>query len=205
MYGMKKLAFSIVLLLTALPAYAQFGGSVVFDPTTDSDVRLDTQVNAVAARSLITPGAVAFQSNAGYLQSLQQNLGRGISSQQFPNTFPGWSPLGPNAAQTAKQIADAALTTYAGAISVAEQQGQNFAAEDAQLARISAQSHAVPSVLAAIQANTDAALANAQQTQLLRQQLNALIVIEATKAAFQLNNLAQAGATTAKSHNMGGE
>jgi P-type conjugative transfer protein TrbJ len=189
------------------PAYAQFGGSVVFDPTVDSDLRLDTQVNSVTARSLITGGgAGTFQSNASYLNSLGQNLAHGISDPQaFAANFPGWLALGPDAAQTAKQVSSAAMNTYVGAFSVAQQQANGFASEDSHLTEIEGRNQTVQSVLQAIQVNTEAQLANAQQTQLMRQLLVTQITMDAIAHAEQLNEHARAEATAAKSFNLGSE
>ena len=99
---MRTLALvAIALIISALPAHAQFGGSVVYDPTVDSDVRLDAQINRFSAWSLITGGGGGnFQSTASYLQSLNQDITRGIGDpQKFAANFPGWLALGPNAAR----------------------------------------------------------------------------------------------------------
>jgi P-type conjugative transfer protein TrbJ len=201
----KPIGITILLFALYRPAYAQFGGSVVFDPTVDSDLRLDTQVNSVTARSLITGGgAGTFQSNASYLNSLGQNLTHGISdSQTFAANFPGWLALGPDAAQTAKQVSSAAMNTYVGAFSVAQQQANGFSSEDGHLASIEGRNQAAQGALQAIQVNTEAQLAVAQQIQLMRQLLVTQITMDAVAHGEQLNERARAEATSAKSLNLG--
>ena len=93
--------------------------------------------------------------------------------------------------------------TYAGALSAAQQQAAGFSNEDSQLAAIETGNQNATAVLQAIQVNTEAELAVAQQIQLLRQLVVIQVTLEATKAGEELNERTQAQATAAKSANLG--
>ncbi|HVN90978.1 MAG TPA: hypothetical protein VMT61_14275 [Candidatus Binataceae bacterium] len=202
----KYLIISGALVLLAAPAYALFGvGDVVFDPTMYGQQTLQLQAEGVTASALTTPGGAGlWQSDAGYLASLDSNLNGAINSAQvFGGNFPGWSALPANATQLAKQVSTIALRTYAGALSAAQQQAGGFANEDSHLGAIEADSQYASGVLQALQANTEAQLAVAQQVQLLRQLVVMQITLEATKAGEELNERTQAQATSAQSINLG--
>jgi hypothetical protein len=57
--------------------------------------------------------------------------------------------------------------------------------------------------LTAVQANTEAVLADIQEQQYSRQLLATLVTVEATRAAEELNAKAREAATTATSFNLG--
>jgi conjugal transfer/entry exclusion protein len=96
-----------------------------------------------------------------------------------------------------------ALNTYAGALTAAQQQAQNFPKEDAQLNQIEAASSQSTALLQALQANTEAQLAVVQQIQRERELLIALINMQAVHYAEDLDERGQAAATTAMALNLG--
>ncbi len=199
------LLVAAILLIAAPAARAQFGGLTVFDPAIYGQQTQQLQAEGLTARALTTPGGAGlWQSNAGYLASLASNLNGGINSPQlFAGNFPGWVALPPNATQLSKQISGVTLKTYAGALSAAQQQAAGFSNEDSQLAAIETGNQNATAVLQAIQVNTEAELAVAQQIQLLRQLVVIQVTLEATKAGEELNERTQAQATAAKSANLG--
>jgi hypothetical protein len=202
----KYLIITGAFILLAAPAYALFGiGDVVFDPTMYAQQTLQLQAEGTTAGALTTPGGAGlWQSNAGYLASLGSNLNGGINSAQvFGSNFPGWSALPSNSTQLAKQVSAITLKTYVGALSAAQQQAAGFGNEDNQLGAIEADNQYATGVLRAVQANTEAQLAVAQQVQLLRQLVVTQITLEATKAGEELNERTQAQATSAQSINLG--
>jgi conjugal transfer/entry exclusion protein len=207
---MRKWLLVVVFLLTAAPtpARAQLGGTViVFDPSMYQQQTQQLQQETATALSLHTGGGAGlWQSQANYLASLTNNLRHGINDPQlFAANFPGWVALPPNATQISKQVAAGALATYAGALGAAQQQAGGFQNEDSQLAAIENGNQSATAMLQAIQLNTEAQLAVAQQIQLLRQLVITQITLEATKAGEELNERAQAQATVAKSANLGVE
>lgn len=184
-------------------------------PVTDAPLEADSlkslanqasalQLLTAIAKSVTTPGGGLFMSDAGYLNSLNQLMAGGVSTAQaFAASFPGWMPLPPNAAQLSKQITALTLQTYSSALSVAAQQAGGMASEDSHLASISAQSASATGLLAAIQANTDATLALAQQVQLQRQLSLTQLTVDTVRAGEELNERAQQQATVAQSTNLG--
>lgn len=150
------------------------------------------------AASLTTGGGGGlFAPLNGTLATWTANLNQGINDPGTLQTnFPGWQALTPNAAQTAQQVAQLALNTYTGALAICNAQEQDFANEDAALGQIEGDSSQSTAALQAIQANTEALLAIAQQIQMLRQLQATSISIEVVKASEELNERAAAGATT---------
>jgi hypothetical protein len=199
------LLVAAILLIAAPAARAQFGGLTVFDPAIYGQQTQQLKAEGLTARALTTPGGAGlWQSNAGYLASLASNLNGGINSPQlFAGNFLGWVALPPNATQLSKQISGVTLKTYAGALSAEQQQAAGFSNEDSQLAAIETGNQNATAVLQAIQVNTEAELAVAQQIQLLRQLVVIHVTLEATKAGEELNERTQAQATAAKSANLG--
>jgi P-type conjugative transfer protein TrbJ len=166
---------------------------------------LQLHTESLTTGALTTPGGAGiWQSNAGYLASLGSNLNGGINSAQLlSGNFPGWVALPATATQNAKQVATVALATYAGALAAAQQQAAGFSNEDSHLGAIETDNQFVTGVLQAVQANTEAQLAVAQQVQLLRQLVVMQITLEATRAGEELNERAQGQATSATSYNLG--
>jgi hypothetical protein len=160
---------------------------------TDPPVEVASQQ---AALSLTTAGGAGrFQPQAPYLNSLMQIMASGVAdANTFATFYPGWVDFGPDAAGIAAQITNATLTTYANAITVAQSQATDFAAEDAQFQNLEACNATSISVLQAIQCGNEINLAAAQQTQLLRQIEITRLIVEATHNGEELNERAQRGA-----------
>jgi len=168
-------------------------------------LKQDVKENTITATSVTTGGGGGlWRAEGGYLTSLTQNLSLGIfDPQKFAANFPGWLALTPTSTQDAKQISALSLATYAGAVTIAQQQAANFGNEDNQLGAIESASSDSGAVLQAIQANTEAVLAVASQIQALRQIEITHLDIDAVHHGEELNERARAEATTAKSLNVG--
>jgi hypothetical protein len=93
------------------------------------------------------------------------------------------------------------LTTYGQALALAQSQEQELQGEN--FSNIETASSQTTNLLAAMQANTEAILADVQEQQYVRQLIATLITVEATKAGEELNERAQAEATDATSFNGG--
>jgi hypothetical protein len=155
-------------------------------------------------------------------------MGSGIvDPQTFASLYVGWEDPGPDAIYQAEEITTQTLNTYAGALGVVQSQASDFSQEDSQLQNIeqcnsstdeaaSAIKRAVSinpipigppgasgAVLRAIQCNTEAQLAVAQQIQLERQLLMTLITTEAVAHGQELNEKAQVRAADAVNFNLG--
>ncbi len=209
-------AMLVCSLLSATPAQAQLAvsdaateantGTIASElGTTNSTLSNILTQDTSTAKSVTTGGgAGAWQSNAGYLNSLTANLNNGISSPSLFNAnFPGWLALPPNSTQLSKQVSAISLKTYAGALAAAQQQANGFAAEDSHLSGIEQANQSMTTVLQGQQLIVEAILALCQQLQLERQLLVTQITLEATKAGEELNERAQQQATLAQSNNLG--
>ena len=93
------------------------------------------------------------------------------------------------------------LTTYGQAIALAQSQERELEGEN--FSNIETTSSKTTDLLTAVQANTEAVLADIQQQQYVRQLLATLVTVEATKAGQELNERAQEKATNAMSFNLG--
>ena len=200
----------------AWPAHAQLGGSAVditgdevtvstADQSADSSLEdIDTQTAAIdtSVTSGGGGGGGSYQPNSQYIASLDQHLFSGINSQNFNTWFPGWQALPANSTDTvAKPMTNTVLTTYGQALALAQSQEQELQGEN--FSNIEAASSQTTNLLAAVQANTEAVLADVQEQQYVRQLIATLITVEATKAGEELNERAQAEATDATSFNGG--
>jgi hypothetical protein len=160
------------------------------------------EVNSATAASVTTGGGGDYQSNTAYISSLDQTLFSGVNSQNFGNEFPGWKALPPNSTNAvAVPLVATVLHTYGQALALAQSQEQELEGED--FSNISTVSSNTAALLTATQANTQAVLANVQEQQYTRQLLAALLTVETTKAAEELNERAQEAATSALSFNFG--
>jgi hypothetical protein len=161
------------------------------------------EVNSATAASLTTGGGGGdYQSNAAYISSLDQTLFSGVNSQNFGNEFPGWQALPPNSTNAvAIPLVATVLHTYGQALALAQSQEQELEGED--FSNISTVSSTTTALLTAQQANTQAVLADVQEQQYTRQLLAALLTVETTKAAEELNERARESATSALSFNFG--
>lgn len=95
------------------------------------------------------------------------------------------------------------MAAYQAAPQIAANQADDFDAEDSHFGAIETANGASAALLQAIQTNTEAALAAAQQTQMDRQLLITLITVEAKRSGEELKERAQQGATAAQSANQG--
>jgi hypothetical protein len=216
---MIALVIALLLIFNAAPAFAQFGGSLVSDPPveqstaqtanelnqTNSKLQQDVTVNTQTAASLTTPGDTGlFQGVSGFLDTLDGNFNGTINSAQvFSALFPGWVPLPADAIPQGATITTKALATYNAALTAAQTQAAGFDAEETHLGSIEAANLKSTGLLQAVQINTEAQLAVAQQVQMLRQLEVSHITLEATKAGEELNERAQTEATSAQAANLG--
>jgi hypothetical protein len=165
----------------------------------------DLQENTQTALSVTTPGGAGiWTGQAQYLNSLMQTLGAGVADPQtFSATYPGWFDPGPNAIYAAESLVTHTLNTYSAALGVVQAQAADFGPEDSHLATIESCNASATSVLMAMQCNTEAQLAMAQQTQLQRQLLMTLITTMAVASGEQLNEKSQVQAANAVNFNLG--
>jgi len=207
-----KLWPAIVLLLFAMSpaAHAQFGGSVVFDPSMYARQLLQLQQETAAVTNLAQQlqymvknttggGAGLWQSN----QNLLTNLGgliseqQGLSytfqglAQQFQQLYPGYNVTNTPGAQSPQASVDTTLNTLNGALQSAQSQAQNFQGEQASLQMLEMKNQTAVGNLQAVQVSNEIALAQVQQIQLLRQLVMAQMNSQNTAAANQLNSQTQ--------------
>ena len=210
------IAISAIVLFDVAVAHAQIavedapteantsGTWKAVDALGKTAIDIDRQ-DTVTATSVTTGGGGGWwHPQAAYLASLTANLDQGVDTPgSFVTNFPGWQSLPPYAVGVAERMSTLALNTYAGALTAAQQQAQNFPNEDAALSQIEAASSQSTALLQSNQALTEAVLALVQQQQLTRQLLIDLINLEAVKAGEELDERGQAAATTAQSLNFG--
>jgi hypothetical protein len=159
------------------------------DPATENNTQL-------AAWSLTTRGNGGwYVPNASFINSLNQPLFQNINPQVFDTDFPGWVPPGNDSTTAAVNLTAATLQTYKAAMLATQSQMTELAGEN--FSNVESASLSAASVLAAIQANTDAVLQVAAQIQLLRQQQATQTMVETTQAAQQLSLWAQEEAGSA--------
>lgn len=193
------------IILTFCPkcASAQIGAQIVSDPPVEqATADMDTvqfpaliQQDTTTATSVTTgEGGGNFTPINNYNGQLNNQLFSNINSTDFPTDFPGWQHLPNNTSLFAQQITTDVLATYANAIAIAQSQSNVLLSDNLQA--IEQVSIGTTSLLAAVQANTDAALAVAQGIQAVRQLLATLVTVEATKAAQELSATAQEQATS---------
>ena len=210
---------ALLLMLTAAPAFGQFGGSLVSDPPTEqataqtsselnqanTELQQDIKANSLTAASVTTAGdSGLFQSVSAFLDSLDGNFNGGINSGQiFSAIFPGWVPLPADAIPQVANITTKTLATYSAALNAAQTQAASFDAEENHLGSIESANLGAAGLLQAVQINTEAQLAVAQQIQLLRQLEVSHITLDATKAGEELNERARTAATSAQAANLG--
>ena len=203
------------LVLTPRRAHAQFGGTqTVFDPAMFArqfqQLQQETQTLAAEAQQLQymiknTTGGYAgvWQSNQSMLDELggliQEQSGLsytlGNLQAQFRMQFPGYTvPQNPDQ-QEATNIATT-LNTLNGTLADAQSQAQNFANEQAQFAQLEGMNRSATGRLQAIQVGNEIALQQAQQIQMLRQLVAAMINAQNVTAANAINRQATEDAST---------
>ena len=203
------------LFITPRRAHAQFGNTqTVFDPAMFArqfqQLQQETQTLATEAQQLQymirnTTGGYAgvWQSNQSMLDELggliQQQGGLSYSlgnlQSQFQQQFPGYTvPRNPDQ-QEATNIATT-LNTLNGTLADAQSQAQNFANEQAQFAQLEGMNRTATGRLQAIQVGNEIALQQAQQIQMLRQLVVAMINAQNVTAANAINRQAAEDAST---------
>jgi hypothetical protein len=161
---------------------------------------------AASALSLTTPGGAGIWTRQSvYLGHLMDALASGgvVDPQTFASIYPGWFSPGPAAIYAAENVVTKTLNTYAAALTVVKSQATDFATEDTSLGAVEACNSRAAAVLQAIQCNTEAQLAIAQQIQLERQLMMTLIATTAVGNGEQLNGIAQQQAANAVYYNFG--
>jgi len=203
------------LLLFPARAQAQLpplpGGAIpvqdlpVETATTDMDTVQEpgilTQTTTTATSVSTGEGTPNFTPINGYLGELNNQLFGILNADNFTGDFPGGEPLENESTPIAEDITSDTIGTYTNAMAIAQSQMNELGGEN--LSNIEQTSTSTNNLLAALQANTDAVLAVAQQLQLQRQLLATLIVVEATEHAQQLSAVAQARATEERSMHTG--
>ncbi len=202
----------LLLLLLAMPltAYAQFGGTTVFDPSmyarqlrqleqeTATVTNLAEQLKYII-KNTTSGGAGIWASNQTLLHNLggliseQEGLSYSLSSlaQQFQQLYPGYAVTSTPGAQSPQASVNTTLNTLNGALQSAQDQARNFAAEQTTLGNLEFKNQTAIGNLQAVQVGNEIALAQVQQIQMLRQLVMALINSENTAAANQLNSQTQ--------------
>jgi len=209
------------LVIGALPARAQFGGScgcpvIVSDPQMygrqGEQLAQEARIADLAAQNTTTGDAGLWQSQLGFLSSLAGAMSEagGLcyaspnAAQQFKADFPGAAAPPVNAAQQMRQLAAITLGTLGGALAAAQQQAAHFRYEDQQLAALESRNASVGGRLQAAQVTNEILLAQAQQLQLIRQLLITLINAEAVERGARLSTDAQGVVQASQFLNAGG-
>jgi hypothetical protein len=176
----------------------------IADLDTVQEPALLKQATASALSLTTRGGAGIWTRQAVYLGHLMETLASGVvDPQTFAAIYAGWFNPGPHAIYTAEKIVTKSLNTYAAALAVVQSQAKDFPTEDASLGNIEACNSGAVAVLQAIQCNTEAQLAVAQQIQLERQLMMTLITATAVSNGEQLNEKAQVQAANAVYYNLG--
>jgi P-type conjugative transfer protein TrbJ len=202
----------LLLLAVPLPVHAQFGGgtTIVFDPSmyarqlrqleqeTATVTNLAQQLKYMI-KNTTGGGAGIWKSD----QSLLDNLGGLISeqeglsytfdglAQQFQQLYPGYNVTSTPGAQSSQASVDTTLNTLNGALQGAQDQAQNFKAEQSSLESLEFKNQTAIGNLQAVQVSNEIALAQVQQIQMLRQLVMAMMNSQNTAAANQLNSQTQ--------------
>jgi hypothetical protein len=195
------------IVLSPLLAHAQVAVSdaPVEANTTTMTQQLDTansQLGNILAADKITAQSLTATGCAGVwtdqtnnLNNLMQILGSGVVDvQTFASLYIGYVDPGPQSIYTAETIATDTLKADAASLGVVQVQANNFQTEDTALAKIEGCSAGATSVMAALQANTEAQLANVSQQMYTQQLLMTLIDLVAVQGGEGLNEKAQAQA-----------
>jgi type IV secretion system protein TrbJ len=201
----------VCLMILFVPAHAQFGGSqIVFDPNmfarqlqqlqqeTATVTNLAQQLQ-YAIKNTTGGGASVWQSNQNLLTNLGDliNQQEGLSytfqglTQQFQQLYPGYNVTSTPGAQSSQASVDTTLNTLNGALQGAQDQAQNFKAEQSSLESLEFKNQTAIGNLQAVQVSNEIALAQVQQIQMLRQLVMAMMNSQNTAAANQLNSQTQ--------------
>jgi type IV secretion system protein TrbJ len=205
-----RLCTTLLTLLIVMPAAAraQFGGSIVFDPSMFGRQLQQLQQETAAVTNLAQQlqymvknttggGAGIWQSN----QNLLSNLGgliseqQGLSytfqglAQQFQQLYPGYNAASTPGVQSPQASVDTTLNTLNGALQSA--QAQDFQGEEAALQGLETKNQTAIGNLQAVQVSNEIGMAQVQQIQLLRQLVMAETNSQNTNAANQINSQTQ--------------
>jgi type IV secretion system protein TrbJ len=211
---MKKLALTTMLLLAVCrPAHAQFGSSIVFDPSMFGRQleQLNAEVQSLRAALLNLKGMTggsAWSNQAGYLDELGSLIatGNGLSyqlqnlQQQFTGTFPGYSG---NGTLSPQQQGQRVLDTLMGSLQSLQAQSINFQNEGAELASLASRNQTAPGALSALQLGNEINLAGNNQAQQVRQLQMTLANAQAVAAADAIQ--ARINQQAASAITMGGD
>ena len=197
---MKSLIAAAVLLIAAATSVFAWPVEVTNpflythdQPTHDWLRTMSNQNRTIIEAVTVGGGSGAYSLIDDYMTNLDKVLFAGVNVSNYQELFPGWKPLSPTSTIQASDIAKQTMLTYSGAFQSAESQSRELTTENFNnIERLSTNS---TTVMSAVQANTEATLAVAQQLQLVRQILIALTTVESTKATEELNEKAQAMAT----------
>jgi P-type conjugative transfer protein TrbJ len=216
---MKKFARVLFILLVAtacpsllfVPARAQMGGTqMVFDPQMFARQLQQLQQQTATLTNLAQQlqyiiknttggGAGVWQSNQNLLTNLgdminqQEGLSYSVQSlgQQFQQLYPGFKAATTAGVQSPQTTIETTLNTLNGALASAQEQAQNFGAEQTTLQALEFKNQTAMGNLQAVQVSNEIALAQVQQIQLLRQLVMAEINSQNVAAANQVNNQVQ--------------
>lgn len=206
------LAATTFFVLVPAAARAQFGGGtqIVFDPQmfarqfqqlqqeTATVTNLAQQLQYMV-RNTTGGGAGVWQSNQGLLTNLGNliNEQEGLSysfqglTQQFGQLYPGYNSTSTTGAQSPETTTQTTLNTLNGALASAQEQAQDFQAEQTALQTLELRNQTAVGRLQAIQVGNEIALAQVQQVQMLRQLVMAMINSQNVAAANQVNSQTQ--------------
>lgn len=186
------------MLVNAPLARAQLGGGSAVDivsdevtlPTADqaadsslSDI--DTQDQSINQSLTTATSGSTYSPVTGTISSLDQGLFAGVNAQNVDELLPVTTPLPCDSYFVMLTDATALRKTYRGAINLAQQQEAQLQQEDFGTIAANIQSS---SQLAATQGVGQAVLASVQESQLLRESINALILVIATDKLHQLDS-----------------
>lgn len=176
------------LTLPPLP-FPLTGGacSCVSDPPTEA-------ATGQTALSVTTGGGSGnYSDNSGYIAGLDSTLNRSGGIANFSSDYPGWQALPNDSADLAATITTDTMSTYAGAVSVAQSQLTQLESESfSGLEQLSAGATAV---LYELQVVAEIHLAELNELKSIRQLLATLVMTEAVHHGQELNADAQAAAT----------
>jgi len=204
------IALAGLVIVVPAAAHAQFGGSIVFDPSMFARQLQQLQQETAAVTNLAQQlqymvknttggGAGMWQSN----QNLLANLGGLISEQQglsytfqglagqFQQLYPGYNVTNTPGAQSPQASVGTTLNTLNGALQSAQAQAEDFQGEQAALQGLEAKNQTAIGNLQAVQVSNEIALAQVQQIQMLRQLVMAQMNSQNTVAANQINSQTQ--------------
>lgn len=181
-------------------AWAQFGAHAVItvpgSVTSDQSVETSTgdidnrQLPPIVTSLTTTTAGSNYTSNSGTIASLDQSLFAGVNPQNDATLMPVTQGLPCDSYDyMVGTVAPALMKTYINAISIAQQQENELAGEDFSTIASNIQA---PEELAATQGVGQAVLAAVGELQLIRQQLDTLIMVSATENLHRLDSSVRA-------------